>query len=82
MLHQYTYNQLKKEEFREDIQEVGIASVGTQAGNFGKFTEHFRTVSAVGVETLRRELGLTAELIGVTYDQLMESMPELERLLS
>lgn len=82
MFNQYTYNQLKKEEFREDIQEIGFASIGTQAGQFGKFTEHFRAISLNGANELKKELTNTAELIGVTYEQLMESMPQLKELLS
>lgn len=81
MLEQYTYNQLKKEEFRDDIKELGFASVGTQAGQYGKFTEHFRAISINGAEKIKQELEFTASLIGVTYEQLMESMPQLEGLL-
>lgn len=81
MLYQYTYNQLKKEEFREDIQEIGFASIGTQAGQFGKFTEHFRAISLSGANRVKKELEDTASLIGVSYDQLMESMPELKELI-
>lgn len=81
MLTQYTYAQLRKAEHREDIKSELFASVGTQSGGFGNYKEHFRTISKEGADVLKRELEYTAGLIGVTYEQFMESMPELKKII-
>ena len=82
MRTEYTYAQLRKADCRADIKEEEIASVGTQSGGFGNYQEHFRTVSTEGQTNIKNELIDTAGLIGVSYHELMYSLPTLLRLLS
>ena len=81
MITTYTYAQLRTAKCRADIKEEEIASVGTQSGGFGNYQEHFRTVSTECQTNIKNELIDTAGMIGVTYDELLQSIPTLSRLL-
>lgn len=81
MLEQFTYSQLKKKEHREEIKDIGFASVGTKAGHFGEYKEEFRVISVNGADSIKSELEYTAELIGVSYDEMMEMLPNLKEML-
>ncbi len=80
-MEQVTYSQLKTQEWREVVKDDLFTSVGTQSGGFGIFQEHFRTISLNGSNEIKKELKATADLLGVSYDEFMESMPELKRLI-
>lgn len=82
MLDTFTYSDLKKKSSREDIKECSFASIGTQSGGFGEFREEFRAISKCGSELIKRELEDTAEILGVSYEDLMQSMPDLARLIA
>ena len=82
MFDMFTYSDLKKKSSREEIKECLFSSIGTQSGGFGEFKEEFRVISKLGSESVKSELEFTASLIGVTYDELMESMPELKKLIA
>lgn len=81
MVLQVTYSELKRQESRDEIMAEPISSIGTKAGNFGQFNEHFRAISLLGAKEIRSEIEFTADLIGLTYDQFMETMPTLKELL-
>ncbi len=81
MFPQFTYNDLKKQYSRDEIIDENVSIIGTKSGNYGAFTEHFKALSSNGAESLKRELTYTAEMIGLDYDQFMESMPQLKELL-
>ena len=81
MLPQFTYSDMKKQDSRDEIMLENFCSIGTQAGNFGVFKEHFRTISKDGGGVIKSELEYTASLLGLDYDQFMETMPELKGLI-
>lgn len=81
MFPQFTYNELKKKETRNEIMLKGISSIGTQAGNYGEFTEHFRVISLNGAESIKSELEYAAGTMCVDFDELMELLPKLKELI-
>lgn len=81
MFPQFTYNELKKKETRDEIMIEDVSSIGTQAGNYGEFTEHFRALSKVGADSIKDELKCAAETMCVDVDDLMELLPKISELI-
>lgn len=81
MFPQFTYNELKKKETRDEIMLEDVSSIGTQAGNYGEFTEHFRALSKGGAESIKGELEYAARTMCVEFDDLMELLPKLKELI-
>ncbi len=81
MFPQFTYSELKKTHKRDEIMVENVSSVGTKAGNYGAFTEHFKALSANGAESLKSELEYAAKTMCVDYNELMELLPKLKELI-
>ena len=81
-LTQYTTDELSENTCAviDDICSENFTSIGDKNGMF-TFIEIFRTVSTGGLNAIRAELEETAELVGVDFDEFMQSMPDLERLI-
>lgn len=73
----FTYKDMGRPEMREVMANRPVSSLGTQSGNFGKFTEQFRVLSKTGANELRMELEAA---LGST--ELLEHCPTLKSLLA
>ncbi len=80
-MENFTYNDLKKQENRDEMKALGVSSLGTKSGNYGTFTEHFKVISVGRFSQVKSELEETASILGVSYDDLMLSMPKLKEAL-
>lgn len=80
MLEQYEYWELEDKETRNELNGFNMVSIGEDTTTYD-YEEHFRILTLKGATTIRAELEYTAECIGVTYEELMETLPVLKELI-
>lgn len=80
-MEQVTYGALKKPSTRKEMQEERVLSLGTQAGNYGMFTEEVRILTLKGATEIKEELRVLSLLIGRDSHALLGHMPTLEELI-
>lgn len=72
---QYTYKDMSKPEKREWMSKCHVASLGTQSGGFGMFTEQFRVLTLSGSKVIISEIKKECPTFGI------ENCPTLMELL-
>lgn len=79
---QYTYKDMSRPEKRDLMSHCCVASLGTQSGGFGRFTEEFRVVSFTGIGNIRNEIECLSKHLNVDYQYMVNGCPTLKELLS
>lgn len=72
----FTYKDMSKPDMRDLMDMRSISSLGTQAGNFGKYTEQFKVLSKAGASEIIMELEAA---LGST--EILEHCETLKELL-
>ena len=80
-MEQVTYGALKKPSTRKEMQEESILSLGTQAGNYGMFTEEVRILTLKGANKIKSELVSLCKDEGLDLDSILEFSPVLAELI-
>lgn len=79
---EYTYRDMTKPERREWMSHCQVASLGTKAGGFGKFTEEFKVVSFIGKGNIANEIEWLAKHLNVDHEYIMNECPTIKELLA
>ena len=80
-MEQVTYGSLKKPITRKEMLEESIVSLGTQAGNYGLFTEEARILTLIGAKEIKEEVRVLSSLLNRDSHAILSSMPTLYALL-
>lgn len=81
-MEQITYGALKKPSARKEMLEERMVSLGTQAGNYGLFTEEARVLTLQGANDIKEELRSLCEYKGIDFDSLLGFAPTLGELIA
>ncbi len=81
-MEEVTYGALKKPSARKEMLEESMVSLGTQAGNYGIFTEEARILTLIGATEIKAEIKNACDTLQVDQCQLMELFPTLKELIS
>ena len=76
-----TYGSLKKPIARAEMLEEDMVSLGTQAGNYGIFTEQARVLTLNGAKKIHAELALLCDEEKLDIGSLLEFAPTLKELI-
>lgn len=79
--NEYTYRDMTKPKQRECMGKCDVASLGTQSGGFGVFTEQFRVLTLNGRNQIESEMRHTAKQLGLDYESILNGCPTLFKLL-
>ena len=77
----FTYRDLTKPAKRLEMRNVGVATLGTQAGGFGSFWGEFKTVSEKAKVNISNEIHLSCINRGIDMADLLDDCPTLKDLL-
>ena len=80
-MEQFTYAAIKKPAQRQEMLNEDISSLGTQAGNYGLFTEQARVITLSGAKKILSEIDDLASQLGHDRGAVFELTPTLEKLL-
>jgi len=81
-MEEVTYGALKKPSARKEMLEESMVSLGTQAGNYGTFTEEARVLTLIGANKIKSELLQLCNEEGISFNALLEFAPTLHELIS
>lgn len=77
-IQQFTYKDLTRTVNRQEMLEETVSSLGTQAGNFGIFTEQARVVTWSGAKQIQEELSWK---FGDELSKILDECPTLKALI-
>jgi hypothetical protein len=80
-MQEVTYGALKKPSARKEMLEETMVSLGTQAGNYGIFTEEARILTLNGANEIAEEVRALCEQEGLDFDSVLEFAPTLKELI-
>lgn len=80
-MEQVTYGALKKQSARDEMLSNNVTSLGTQAGNYGLFTEQARILTLGGATEIKEELRKLAVELGYDSACMLRAMPTLSELI-
>ena len=80
-MEQVTYGALKKPLARKEMLKQSAIRLGTQAGNYGVFTEEARILTLQGANEIKEELRALCEQEQLSFDSLLEFSPVLKGLI-
>ena len=76
-MNQFTYRNMTSASKKAEMQKQKVCQLGSQDGGFGVFHTHFTCFSNIGMDELRKEVALVAEMLGKTDLELIDEMPIL-----
>tara|TARA_R110000850_G_C9799530_1_gene450241 strand:- start:475 stop:720 length:246 start_codon:yes stop_codon:yes gene_type:complete len=80
-MEEITYGALKKPVARKEMLSNDVLRLGTQAGNYGLFTEEARILTINGANKIKSELVVFCTEEGLDFDSVMEFAPTLRGLI-
>lgn len=80
-MQQFTYAAIKKPKQRQEMLNEDISSLGTQAGNYGLFTEQARVITLSGSKKILKEIKALCNDEDLDFNAVLEFAPNLNKLL-